>query len=127
MEDSVLPSPKQRSPDHRFSIPERPRKAPALPITSPCNSTPKLVGHEELHRLNEDARVSSHNHNSEDPCEFPAVASINDTSEQTDKLPSLARHVEQVLLSPDRERFTPERLLVLEPVGSVAKRLKRRW
>lgn len=121
MEDGVLHSFERRSPDHRFTIPKRPRKAPVPPITSPRMSTPRLVGQEELHRPNENERVPGHNRNSEGPCESPAVASIDDTTEQTDKLPRPARHIEQASLSADRERCTPERLLVWNSSGQLSK------
>ena len=85
-------------------------------------TTPRLVGQEEFHRLNDNELVSGHNRYSEDPCESPAVASIDETSEQTDKLPRLARHAEQVSLSTDRERFTPERILVWNSSVQLSKR-----
>ena len=64
--------------------------------------------------------------NSEDPCESPAVTSMDYTSEQTDKLPRLAQSTEQASLSPERERFTPEHILVWNPSDPVVEALRRR-
>jgi hypothetical protein len=110
MEDTVLPSSEQRSPDNHRTIPKRPRKTPILPTSSARISALRVVG-QELNRLKEDELVSSLNRNSEGPCESATLASIDDTSEQTDRPSELARHADAATLSRDQDHFTPSRFL----------------
>jgi hypothetical protein len=72
----------QGSHGHRRSIPERPRKAPALSTLSARRSTPRLLGDEALPNLNR---------NSEDSQEPAALAAMEGALEQTDKLPALVK------------------------------------
>jgi hypothetical protein len=120
MEGAVLPSSKQRPPDHHRTIPERPRKGPVLPITSPRMSTPRLVG-QELNRLEGDGLLSSPDHNTADICESAALASVNDALEQTDKLPKVTGHAERASLSRDSECFLPSRDLDRNPPAQLSK------
>jgi hypothetical protein len=110
MEDAALPSSEQRSPDDRRTIPERPRKTPIPPTSSPRISTLRLVG-QEFNRLKGDEPVSSLNRKLEDPNESVALDKMDDASEQIDKLPVLARHDDSSTFSHGGERITPSRFL----------------
>lgn len=120
MEDAVFSSSEKRSPDHHFTIPERPRKAQTLTKTSPRMFGPKLI-HQAPYRLKEDECVSNHASNLEGPREYPAVTSMKDASEQIDKIPMFAQCTEQASLYAGGDPFTPEHILVWNPSALLSK------
>jgi hypothetical protein len=80
MEGAVFRPSDQGAPDHRRSIPGRPRKAPVPSTPSARRPAPRLIGDEPVPDLNRD---------SEDSQEPAALAQMEDASVPTDKLPAL--------------------------------------